>query len=799
MSTDIKYEYDFDPYGDNPHNLIKNEIHTITAANGKEFNFIVPRKGLFHRRSMRVFNTITNKELFYGRDFYFGFRLDQIIISGAQQPVYGAIVFNDRRLAATVNLQYQCLGGEFTYNEQQIKEIAANKLIDPRLSRWDAIADVPDEFPPIPHRQHSGDFIVMDDVVDAIDRLTLQSKENLGKMHSMLMEHINDHNNPHRITLADLGLDELGMLQLATLEEAQGGVENVKYMSSLRVRQSTQAYVDPIINAHKNDQTNPHKVTKDQVGLGNVNNWGIASTIQAQVGRVNEAYMTPLRTREAIEAIAPEVFEPHLNDKNNPHGVTKAQVGLSEVPNYPAATEYEAIEGSRNDRIMTPYLVRLLVGSGGMEGVGAHLLDTNNPHKVTKGQVGLGNVENYAIATLEEAVTGTRNDRYLTPYLMNQFYEKKIKVYVDDKTKDNAESNDLIKSHVANKNNPHSTTKAHVGLSNVPNWGEYDRLNAVNRDYSSDDTFITPAGTKIIYDSLNATQNIINDITDINTAFPAGALVDVCTKITAGRTIEVKRNRVTASSNRSTDDVIYYQDDDISETSYNISKVTSNQIGIIIAEDDLYLYGLVVDVSNLRLIRIELEEQWDNHLIPRATTILESMPITQKDVNVLSTKGKPGSMEFYFNGTKIPTTISIEDKDPCAGFYFQKGASGWIEPTSVKSFEAKIIEANTGKLWTYLDGKYEIKNHTYWDDEEVRYPFNMELYSWVNGQSYLVLDNYALAQKNKSKELTIENFLDSDEITVKYDATKNAYSFHLTGKVRKLLDVDDDIQFEYKA
>ena len=53
----------------------------------------------------------------------------------------------------------------------------------------------------------------------------------------------------------------------------------------------------------------------------------------------------------------------HVSDTNNPHGVTKSQVGLSDVDNVKQA----------------PY---------------THVSDKANPHGVTKAQVGLGNVDN---------------------------------------------------------------------------------------------------------------------------------------------------------------------------------------------------------------------------------------------------------------------------------------------------------------------------------------------------------------------------------------------------------------------
>lgn len=47
----------------------------------------------------------------------------------------------------------------------------------------------------------------------------------------------------------------------------------------------------------------------------------------------------------------------------------------------------------------------------------SHLADTNNPHKVTAAQVGLGNVQNFGLATEDEAKQGISNAKYMTPSL----------------------------------------------------------------------------------------------------------------------------------------------------------------------------------------------------------------------------------------------------------------------------------------------------------------------------------------------------------------------------------------------
>lgn len=59
------------------------------------------------------------------------------------------------------------------------------------------------------------------------------------------------------------------------------------------------------IQSHITDTDNPHSVTKTQVGLGNVENYGIATLAEAEAGTATDKYMTPQRTKEAILELSP--------------------------------------------------------------------------------------------------------------------------------------------------------------------------------------------------------------------------------------------------------------------------------------------------------------------------------------------------------------------------------------------------------------------------------------------------------------------------------------------------------------
>lgn len=226
------------------------------------------------------------------------------------------------------------------------------------------------------------------------------------------------------------------------------------------------------VDAHANKKDNPHSVTKAQVGLGNVEDIKQASKVEFNSHVSNSdihvttaeklvwnAKETPEGAQtKATKALAdaksytdveikkivvPEVsdfetkggaqarVDEHANNILNPHKVTKAQVGLSNVTNEKQATETQHQQ---------------------------HLDDKTNPHAVTKSQVGLASVLNYGVATQAEAEAGASNAKYMTPLRTKQSVDVATKV-IDTN----------LEVHKSDKNNPHAVTKAQVGLTNVDN------------------------------------------------------------------------------------------------------------------------------------------------------------------------------------------------------------------------------------------------------------------------------------------------------------------------------------------
>lgn len=91
-------------------------------------------------------------------------------------------------------------------------------------------------------------------------------------------------------------------LVYATADDLEQGLSDLNDTLVTKINTDVAA-VNAALTAHKNNTSNPHSVTKSQVGLGSVENYGIATENEAKAGSVNNKYMTPQRTKQAIEAL----------------------------------------------------------------------------------------------------------------------------------------------------------------------------------------------------------------------------------------------------------------------------------------------------------------------------------------------------------------------------------------------------------------------------------------------------------------------------------------------------------------
>ena len=87
--------------------------------------------------------------------------------------------------------------------------------------------------------------------------------------------------------------------------------------------QDSDKVIKKSLDAHIGNKSNPHSVTKAQVGLGNVQNLAPADM------PVSTAQATAIAEAKAAGTKAQTDLSTHANRKDNPHNVTRAQLGLA--------------------------------------------------------------------------------------------------------------------------------------------------------------------------------------------------------------------------------------------------------------------------------------------------------------------------------------------------------------------------------------------------------------------------------------------------------------------------------------
>ncbi|MND13261.1 hypothetical protein D3C81_21730 [compost metagenome] len=452
MST-VLPQYPFDPTGVAATNKVT-ETQSIRSRGTFDHYYIIPRSGPFYADSVKlrlypqganVNNPALGTPLVEGEHYNFGYHFAYASHT-IGLPVYGAITFYDRTMEGQLRMEYQTIGDDWVLDDQKFNELLLNVAFNPRIANWEQVVELPREFPVVNHDFNIDDFVGMSEVVDELGDI---EQAILQKNAGGLADHVADKSNPHATTKEQVGLGLVDNFPTATVGEANAGVANNRFMTPLRTKQLIDTVATAALNLHLADLNNPHQTTKAQVGLGSVQNYATATQAEAEAGSSAARYMTPLRTREAIEAIVGVDLDNHLANQSNPHAVTKAQVGLGNVVNIGLATNAAALSGVDDSGVITPRLLSYVLAQTVGSGVTDHVQNFNNPHGTTKAQVGLGNVGNYAVATQAESAAATANDRYMTPLAVRYAI--------------NALVGDSSNAHVTDYTNPHHVTAAQVG------------------------------------------------------------------------------------------------------------------------------------------------------------------------------------------------------------------------------------------------------------------------------------------------------------------------------------------------
>lgn len=145
--------YAFDPTGTNPANRVTGEQHVITAVNFRDYNYFIPNFAPFFADNITISFRDTQgnpRVLTEGVDYYFSHGFISAYKACAK-PVFGSICFLDNETAGVIQINYQTIGGIWTLSSSEIASILADSLVNPRITAWEQITNLPITFPVVSH------------------------------------------------------------------------------------------------------------------------------------------------------------------------------------------------------------------------------------------------------------------------------------------------------------------------------------------------------------------------------------------------------------------------------------------------------------------------------------------------------------------------------------------------------------------------------------------------------------------------------------------------------------------------
>lgn len=242
-----KFTFPFDPSGLLVSNKILNESHTITPANGKDYRFIIPKGAPYFERSVKLIHTSTGKTMIKGTDWVPGHRFAAASQTPPFASVYGSILITDDTLSGSFHIEsYQTLGGEFTIDETTALNLLANKLLDPRLTTWDKVINAPLVQDPLAHLHHVSQSIGWDAVVAVLNELVTKYTAESSRLAQRIQTHLEDHSDPHKISLEQIGLERFREVTRATIEKILEGTDNLGYVTPLGLQSKVSKLTEAI-------------------------------------------------------------------------------------------------------------------------------------------------------------------------------------------------------------------------------------------------------------------------------------------------------------------------------------------------------------------------------------------------------------------------------------------------------------------------------------------------------------------------------------------------------------------------
>ena len=355
------------------------------------------------------------------------------------------------------------------------------------------------------------DSVYIKDDVDGLldEKLNILVASETYATASNLTNHVNNKTNPHGVTKAQIGLgnvDNTTDLNKPISTATQSALDLKANQSTTYSKTEVDSLISPKLNSataattyatitdltsHINSESNPHEVTKAQVGLGNVDNTSDLNkpiSTATQTALNNKADKDSVYTKSEVDAKVSGLYK-FKGSVATEADLPKSGNLVGDTYNITSTGANFTWDGSSWDKLsetidLSPYLTITNAQSTyeTIANVKVHTDNTSNPHKVTKAQVGLGNVDNTSdlnkpISTATQTALDLKADKSTTYTKtdVNGLLDKKLDADTASTTYAVKSTETTLSTHIANKSNPHEVTKAQVGLGNVDNTSDVNK------------------------------------------------------------------------------------------------------------------------------------------------------------------------------------------------------------------------------------------------------------------------------------------------------------------------------------
>jgi hypothetical protein len=276
-------------------NRTKREYHDLSDQMNLPFRVIAMDKGYFYTDDLKV---VDGRGYELQRDVdYQCTGLNPDAVKDTAKTVCGVVVILNRQVHPEIYIDAQMVGGLYCNMAYTIVELARGLLNNTRKVHWNNIEHKPDAFNPNGHQHALWDLHEFTDRTVQLKRMTT-AIETMGDR------------------LFEANLDD--------------------YKRLLKIISDDLALTEQQLQVHIANQDNPHRLTAVQVQLGNVQNFPKATDDDARQANASilNRYATPWSLKLSVDANFTPLMTSHVNNLNNPHELTAAQLLAYTIPEF---------------------------------------------------------------------------------------------------------------------------------------------------------------------------------------------------------------------------------------------------------------------------------------------------------------------------------------------------------------------------------------------------------------------------------------------------------------------------------